>query len=91
MQLSASVKLDSVSKTPDRSLPASREDAAAPRRHLTINGVRWSVRLYLARFDRRSEPDLVFECDAAVRRVRNYPANWHELPDEDLFALSHRR
>jgi hypothetical protein len=37
--------------------------------------------------DNRSS--LIFESDAAVRRVRNYPPNWHELPDDELAALRH--
>jgi hypothetical protein len=60
-------------------------------RYLMAEGMRWSVRLYLGRYDRRSRPDLVFECHAAVRRVRNYPDNWRDLSDEALFALSHQR
>jgi hypothetical protein len=39
-------------------------------------------------FDRRSTPSLVFESDSSVRRVRNYPADWRTLGDDDLFALS---
>ena len=39
-------------------------------------------------FDRRSGNSLIFASDFAVRRVRNYPANWMELSDEELLALS---
>lgn len=38
-----------------------------------------------------STVSLVFECDAAVRRVREFPPNWHELPDDELLDLSWRR
>jgi hypothetical protein len=31
---------------------------------------------------------LVFESDAAIRCVRRYPANWRELPPDELEALS---
>ena len=32
-------------------------------------------------------PSLVFENPHVVRRVRNYPKNWHDLPDEELAKL----
>ena len=38
-------------------------------------------------FDRRNSSSLVFESDT-VRRVRNYPENWRDLRDDELFALS---
>ena len=28
------------------------------------------------------------EADTIIRRVRNFPANWHALPDHALYALS---
>ena len=31
---------------------------------------------------------LIFESDRIARRVRNYPANWHDLTDEQLAMLS---
>ena len=33
-------------------------------------------------------PSLVFESDGAFRRVRQYPRNWHELSDDQLYDLS---
>jgi hypothetical protein len=33
-------------------------------------------------------PSLVFENTKTARRVRKYPANWRELSDEQLYALS---
>ena len=33
-------------------------------------------------------PSLIFETTGIFRRVRRYPANWHELSDADLYALS---
>lgn len=62
-------------------------DASGPR-HLMVDGVRWSVRLFTSRYDRRSRPDLLFESEYVMRRVRNYPSDWRELSDEQLFALS---
>jgi hypothetical protein len=58
-------------------------------RQLVVDGVPWLVyELPATSFDRRSSASLVFESDAAVRRVRNYPADWRALPDSELFALS---
>jgi hypothetical protein len=36
-------------------------------------------------------PSLVFENTKIARRVREYPANWRELSDEQLYALSWSR
>ena len=36
-------------------------------------------------------PALVFENTRIARRVRKYPANWRELSDAQLFALSWSR
>ena len=36
-------------------------------------------------------PSLVFEISKIARRVHNYPANWRELPDDQLYALSWSR
>ena len=58
---------------------------------MTIDGVRWTVRLVMDAYDRRSRPDLVFDSEGIARRVRNYPDDWYLLPDEALFALSHGR
>ena len=57
-------------------------------RRFVVDGVAWSVRAALNPYDRRSRPDLIFESEAIVRRVRNYPSHWESLPDEELFALS---
>lgn len=74
-------------RTPDIGDPA---DVAGPtrRRVLLIAGVRWEVRLFTSRYDRRSRPDLLFESDGIVRRVRNYPTDWYALGDDDLFEVS---
>lgn len=72
---------------PNRS-PASDAMTPAPRRVLIVDGVRWEVRLFVSRYDRRSRPDLLFESHGIVRRVRNYPADWHTLSDDGLFAVS---
>jgi hypothetical protein len=51
---------------------------------------RWCVYESHSPFDRRHGPTLLFESDAVVRRVRDYPANWRELSDDDLYAVSWR-
>ena len=64
-------------------------DARRTARQLVIDGVLWLIyELPPSVFDRRNSPSLVFESDGAVRRVRNYPALWRELSDDDLVALS---
>jgi len=44
-----------------------------------------------ASYDRRDGRSLVFSTDGVMRRVRNFPTNWLELPDQDLLELSYRR
>lgn len=39
-------------------------------------------------FDLPRTPHLVFESDSAIRRVRLFPANWRDLDDAALYALS---
>jgi hypothetical protein len=39
----------------------------------------------------RAEWCLVFEAPTAVRRVYDFPPNWHTLPADALLALSWRR
>jgi hypothetical protein len=58
-------------------------------RQLRAGGAVWLVyELRAIPFDRRSGSSLIFESDDTIRRVRNYPENWRELSDEELFALS---
>jgi hypothetical protein len=53
----------------------------------------WSVR----EVDGRKVPAargsrcLIFDSESAVRRVWDYPPDWHELPPGELAALSWRR
>lgn len=58
-------------------------------RLLVVSGVHWRVRL-VSSFDRRG-PDLLFESDSVIRRVRSYPENWYELSDDELLHLSWNR
>lgn len=58
-------------------------------RELVVDYVRWWVyELPAAPFDRRTSPSLVFETEGAMRRVRDYPADWRSLTEDELYALS---
>lgn len=60
-------------------------------RSLFADDQRWSVREVPAPvFDRGGGTHLFFESDGVWRRLRAFPANWHELPDVELYALSER-
>jgi hypothetical protein len=49
----------------------------------------WTVREMRSNlYDRRDARDLVFMARDIVRRVRNYPVDWYQLDDEQLFTLS---
>jgi len=50
-------------------------------------GTFWQVCEVEYALDRRTGRSLVFESDVSVRRVRNYPESWSDLPDEDLALL----
>jgi hypothetical protein len=56
---------------------------------LVIDVEQWLVyELPPLTFDRRAAASLVFESETVLRRVRDYPEDWRELSDADLFALS---
>lgn len=58
-------------------------------RRLVIEGRPWLVyELPSPQFDRRHSGALVFESEDVMRRVRNFPAHWRNLSDDDLFAVS---
>ena len=59
------------------------------RTYMDADGTRW--RVYEAPFgdyDRRNGMSLIFASESVVRRVRDYPADWAQLSDEALAALS---
>lgn len=59
------------------------------RRTLVVDGEHWVVReIDAPSFDRRGGPHLIFESSNVFRRVRAFPADWHELEDEALYELS---
>jgi hypothetical protein len=72
-------------KSPERPLRSDEQ-----RRTFTdSDGVYWDVReVKNPDYDRRGGACLIFESANAFRRVRNYPANWHELTERALVDLS---
>jgi hypothetical protein len=64
----------------------SRSEAKV--RIVNADGLRWTVReLPAPPFDRRGGVHLMFDGELIMRRVRAFPANWYELPDDALYAL----
>lgn len=63
----------------------------SPIRVINTDETEWRVYEQVATYDRRRRPDLVFESDGVIRRVRNYPTNWVELTDEELLDVSWER
>jgi len=52
-------------------------------------GARWQVKeIPFSEYDRRRGLSLIFWSEGAVRRVRDYPSDWHLLSDEQLGLLS---
>ena len=68
-----------------------REDAehGVTRVFMGSDGREWTVReLPPPSYDRRRGPSLLFSADDVWRRVRRYPADWHERTDAELYTLS---
>jgi len=58
-------------------------------RSFDAEGLRWEVHeMPATALDRRSGPSLIFDAGTVVRRVRNYPPDWYDWSDADLYALS---
>lgn len=72
--------------------PALAGSTAAPVRRFTdSDGMHWEVaERPFADYDRRRGVSLIFSSESAVRRVRDYPQDWHQLSDNALIALSWR-
>ena len=76
---------------PSQHRDAAREEEACDRERvfLDADGNRWRVReMAFSPYDRRRGRSLIFWSDGAVRRVRDYPADWHQLSDDELALLS---
>jgi len=68
---------------------SSQRNAQQTARRVMSDGVLWLVfEVPAMPYDRRGTSSLIFESDTTLRRVRNYPANWRELSDEQLLSLS---
>lgn len=64
-------------------------DAQRRGRRILVDSVTWLVyELPPLTYDRRSTTSLVFESDNFIRRVRDFPADWRKLSDDELLALS---
>jgi hypothetical protein len=67
----------------------AEEVVAREREFADADGTRWRVKeMPFSQYDRRRGRSLIFWSEGAVRRVRDYPAEWHELSDEALALLS---
>lgn len=59
------------------------------RTFLDDQGTEWRVsEAPFSGYDRRTGHSLIFVSENAVRRVRDYPADWHRLSVRELIALS---
>lgn len=65
---------------------ATRRDDA---RRVAQGTVLWLVYEMAPAYDRRDQ-SLVFDTDGLVRRVRNFPHNWRDLPDDELLLIRDR-
>lgn len=76
----------------ERPYQSARARALASGRTVETDDGQWRVyELESGPYDRRSGCSLIFESDGVLRRVRDYPADWRELPDTELMAVSWRR
>ncbi|MEP7000954.1 MAG: hypothetical protein ABI969_10790 [bacterium] len=74
---------------PNRAESLVTNETPPTRSFLDSDGSQWLVyEQQFADYDRRRGMSLIFSSDAAVRRVRDYPANWFDLTDEQLVVLS---
>jgi hypothetical protein len=67
----------------------ARDATQAVRTFVDLEGVGWRVHEQaFSEYDRRKGRSLIFSSDGAVRRVRDYPAEWMTLTDAELSDLS---
>jgi hypothetical protein len=80
-----------------REIPRRRADHDAsdsdPRVVKDASGTCWQVTEVSGRSvpGARGETCLIFESDAAIRRVWHYPEHWRDLPAPDLIEVSWNR
>ena len=78
-----------MSNTRDYAAISSSLGEGRTRTYVDAEGQSWVVtEQRFSQYDRRSGSSLIFASDLAVRRVRNYPADWVTLSDLALAALS---
>lgn len=76
---------------PKDAQPVRQSPAPGKVRRISADGLRWVVQEVAApAFDRRGGTHLLFDGETIMRRVREFPANWHELGDDELYDLSRR-
>ena len=77
---------------PDRAEEKNRANSTSFTRVIVDSeGRTWIVReMPPATYDRRGVPSLVFVTDDVMRRVRDYPADWFQRSDAELYDLSLR-
>ena len=75
----------------DNHIPDRETWPAWPIRVVRAPDAEWRVYEQASVYDRRGHPDLVFESDDVIRRVREFPANWRDLSDAELLAISWNR
>jgi hypothetical protein len=80
-----------VADKPNDSQQLRRSPAPGKVRRISADGLRWVVQEVAApSFDRRGGTHLLFDGETIMRRVREFPANWAELSDEELYELCRR-
>lgn len=74
---------------PNESVTPAEKSEERVRVFVDQEGTRWQVHeMPFSNYDRRRGLSLIFWSEGAVRRVRSYPDDWHELSDRDLALLS---
>ena len=87
----AAPDVDSANLPLDRPGRGAQSPQSPERRLIGPDGREWRVReAPMPSYDRRGGSCLIFETNDAARRVRNYPADWFDLGEPDLYGLSLR-
>jgi len=75
--------------TDAREAAGNAAETTAERVFVDADGTKWRVfEQAFSDYDRRRGVSLIFASDAAVRRVRDFPATWRTLSDTELARLS---
>jgi hypothetical protein len=80
-----------VADKPNDAQQVRRSPAPGKVRRISADGLRWVVQEVAApAFDRRGGTHLLFDGETIMRRVREFPANWDQLSDAELYELCRR-